>query len=432
MTPPPTSLSRRLTLAAVPLALLLAAGCGTKGAKPPRPQIPVTVAAVRRADVPYTLLANGLVTPIQSAAVGSQVDGIIASVAFREGQDVVRGQVLFQIDPRPYLAAYNQAVAAEHRDRATADNADREAARYTQLEAKDYATKEQADQQRAAAAVAHAALEADEAALATAKFNLDNTTIRAPISGRTGSLLVRVGNLVHAASTTPLVLINQIHPIQVRFTVPASELSLVQRYAVHAELPVIATPGPPLSRGSDTTLGDTPVSTQVGSTGGDKDPPSPGTAPRAVGPVVQGALAFIDNAIDTTTGTLLLKATFANPDGALWPGEFVATSLRLFVEKDALVVPAQAVITGQQGLSVYVVDSTGSALSRRVTVERSSGGLAVIASGLSLGERVVTEGQSRLAPGAKVALKTGAAAAAPAGQGDSTASGARHRGQHSQ
>jgi len=430
VTPLPTSLSRRLTLAAVPLTLILAAGCGTKGAKPPRPQIPVTAATVRRADVPYTLLANGLVTPIQSAAVGSQVDGIIASVAFREGQDVARGQVLFQIDPRPYQAAYNQAVAAEHRDRATADNADQEAVRYTQLEAKDYATKEQADQQRAAAAVAHAALEADEAALATAKFNLDNTTIRAPISGRTGSLLVRVGNLVHAASTTPLVLINQIHPIQVRFTVPASELTLVQRYAVHAELPVIATPGPPLNRGSDTTSGDTPVTTQVGSAGG--DPPAPGTALRTVGPVVQGTLAFIDNAIDTTTGTLLLKATFANPDGALWPGEFVATSLRLFVEKDALVVPAQAVITGQQGLSVYVVDSTGSALSRRVTVERSSGGLAVIASGLSLGERVVTEGQSRLAPGAKVALKTGAAAAAPAGKGDSATTGGRHRGQHSQ
>ncbi|HTS87475.1 MAG TPA: efflux RND transporter periplasmic adaptor subunit [Gemmatimonadales bacterium] len=392
---------------------LLAGACSRQAPKPARPTVPVTVTSVHHADVPYTIEANGLVAPMQTAAVAAQVDGIITQVGFREGQEVTRGQMLFQIDPRPYQAAFDQARANLTRDKASADNAAREADRYTVLETQGFATKEEADQQRAAASVAEATVTADQAALATARFNLDNATIRAPIPGRTGSLLVRVGNLVHASSGTPLVVINQIQPILVRFSVPSTELALIRRYAATGTLPVEARPGAPLAR-TDTAMGDRPAGTSLGRAGGDSTDPPRGRSPFTVGTVSRGNLSFIDNAIDTTTGTLMLKATFPNSDEALWVGQFVATSLRLFVEKDALVVPAAAVITGQQGLSAYIVDSTGAAQLRRVTVERTAGGVAIIASGLAEGDRVVTDGQSRLAPGVKVTLKTGTAAAVPA------------------
>lgn len=410
----PVSGPFRFTLSQVALGALLASACARQTEKSPRPTIPVTVASVRQADVPYTLQANGLVTPMQTAAVAPQVDGIITQVAFREGQEVTRGQVLFQIDPRPYQATYDQATANLARDKASAENAVREAQRYTDLESKGFATKEEADQQRAAAAVAQATVAADEAALESVRFDLDNATIRAPIAGRTGSLLVRVGNLVHAAGGTPLVVINQVRPILVRFSVPASELGLVRRYAAKAGLPVLATPGVALNRGGNTAVSDAPSATPLGRAATDSTDPPRARSAFTAGAAAQGTLSFIDNAIDTTTGTLMLKATFPNGDEALWVGQFVTTSLRLFVEKDALVVPAQAIITGQQGLTAYVVDSTGTAQLRRVTVERTAGGVAVIAAGLAEGERVVTDGQSRLAPGAKVTLKTGTAAAVPA------------------
>ena len=376
--------------------LVLAQGCTQKRARPGNQPVPVTLATARRTSVPYTTTANGIVTPLQTATVAPQVDGIVTQVTFREGQEVAAGQVLFRIEPRPYLAAYRQALAALARDSATAVNARREVVRYDSLAKKDFVTQEQADQFHSTAAAADATVKADREAIAAAKFNLDNTTIRAPISGRTGGLLVRTGNLVHAASGTALVLINQIRPILVRYAVPGADLPLIQRYGAGKPLPVTAVPGrSPAETESDTALGGGSAAIATPA-----DPP-PSQVLRVVA-AAQGTLTFIDNAVDTTTGTVMLKASFPNQDGTLWPGQFAAVSMRLFVEPNALVVPAGAVLTGQEGTYVYVVDSTNAAQQRRVAVERTAGGLAVISTGLKDGEQVVTSGQSRLTQGAAV------------------------------
>jgi RND family efflux transporter, MFP subunit len=296
--------------AALGLAALLASACSTKQDQRGRPPVPVSVAKVRTADVPYTIEANGVVIPSQSSAVTSQVEGIVQRVAFREGQDVVKGQVLFEIDSRPYLAAYRQASANLARDRANAENAQREAARYASLVQQDYVTREQADQQRANAAATAASAAATEAAVAAAKFNLDNTTIRAPISGRTGALLVREGNVVHASGSAPLVVINQISPLLVRFAIPATQLPLLQRYGSAGGLTVIAT------QSSGATTVDTSSGAGIGLSGGSDPggPPAASGPPTGVAPVATsalsaitqpeyGSLTFIDNAVDTTTGT---------------------------------------------------------------------------------------------------------------------------------
>jgi len=375
--------------------------------------VPVAVTSVRRAAVPYTIGANGTVYPIQTAAVASQVDGIVRRVAFHEGQDVERGQLLFEIDPIPYRAAYNQAVANLERDKATLANAQKEVARYDDLVTKDYVTKEQTDQIRANAGVAQATVMADSATVATAKFNLDNSSVRAPISGRTGALLVREGNLVHAAGSTPLVVINQIKPIYVQFAVPATNLPDIQKYGTTGSLPVTVSPTtgalPPSANANDQQT-DAPPGTSI----------SPGDPPRSNGangaptrsgpvtvnvPQTTGTLSFVNNAVDTITGTVLLKGTFGNMRGELWPGEYVATTLRLYVQQDALVVPQQAVLTGQQGSYVFVIDQSNTAQQRAIVVSRVADTLAVISRGLSEGEHVVTDGQSRLTQGAKVNVR---------------------------
>ncbi len=391
------------------LAALVAAACSKTKTQPQRAAVPVTVKQAVRAAVPYTIDANGLVMPTQLAQVAPQVDGIITRVDFREGDDVSRGQPLFQIEPSPYQAAYEQALAALARDSATAENDEREVFRYDSLVKQDYVTHEQADQIRATAAAAVATVKADRATVQTAAFNLRNTTVRAPIGGRTGALLVREGNLVHAAQNAPLVVINQIKPILVRFAVPGTDLPLIQRYSTHATpLAVTAVPSTPSS--ADTTTPSGAPGDPSGSPAYSSDTITMRQLP-AIPPAL-GTLFFIDNAVDTTTGTITLKATFDNTAGTLWAGEFVATSLQLFTEQHALVVPAQAVQTGQQGTYVYVVDSTGAARQRAVSVERVAGQVTVIASGLTEGERVVTDGQSRITPGAKVSILTAAAAVA--------------------
>jgi len=385
------------------------AGCSGRG-KTQRPAIPVVVAQARRQAVPYTVSASGVVMPMQTAVVAPQVDGIVTRVAFQEGRTVSRGQVLFEIQSQPYAAAYQQALAALARDQATAENARREAQRYQDLVKQDFVTREQADAENAQWRAAAATVVADSAQVANAKFNLDNTTVRAPIGGRTGSLLVREGNLVHAAGGTPLVVINEVTPILVRFAVPGSVLPLIQKYGGGTSLPVLATrPDSQSAALPDTTGGVDPLA----------PPGRLADAPAGIPPAggALGTLSFIDNAVDTTTGTVMLKASFANRDGSLWPGEFVSVVLRLFVEDSALVVPAQAVLTGQQGTYVYVVDSTGAARQRPVTVERSAGEVSVIRSGLRDGERVVSDGQSRLTPGALVTTRTGADSAAAAAPG---------------
>jgi len=408
------------------------ASCSKPQNRPQRPAVAVAVVTARRAPVPYTLDANGVVTPIQTAAVASQVDGIVTNVMFQEGQEVYKGQPLFQVDPRPYRNAYEQAVATLARDSATAANAKKQVSRYAQLVEQRYVTKEEGDQLEATSAASDAVVRADRAAVASARFNLDNTTIRAPISGKTGSLLVRIGNLVHANGTTPLVTINQVRPIMVRFAVPAAQLPLILQYGARGGLPVTAVPGgaaPSASFGDSTTAAPvdapaqlTPAGAPAG--GARHDPPNDPPPPTMLAATpTKGTLSFIDNAVDTTTGTVTLKATFDNTDGSLWAGQFAATTLRLFIEQNALVVPTQAVVTGQRGTYVYVVDGD-TAKQRPVSIERTAGGIAIVASGLSDGARVVTDGQSRLTPGARVMVRSpndsaggGAAAGQMGGRG---------------
>lgn len=357
------------TVRGIALAMCLVAAC-SKSDPPRQPSVPVSVATVKRTSVPYIVIANGVAEPMQTVAVEAQVNGILNRVTFAEGQPVQAGQILFEIDARPYVAVLEQARAQLARDEAQAANARRDAARYAALVKEGYVTSSQADQADATAASAAATVVADRANISKAALDVANCTIRAPISGRTGSLLVRQGNLVKANSIPPLVVINQIQPILVRFPVPQSQFPDIQRYY----------------RGGDALL--------VRAT------PSEGS-----GVPLTGTLTFIDNNVDSTTGTVLLKARFSNPEGSLWPGQYTNVTLQLYVDPNALTLPAPAVMTGQQGTYVYTVDSTGTAKQLPIKVSRSTDSLAVIASGLREGETVVVDGQSRLQPGSKVIIK---------------------------
>jgi multidrug efflux system membrane fusion protein len=279
-------------------------------------------------------------------------------IAFTEGGEVQRGQVLFELDPRPYRAALDQAIAALVRDSAQAANAVEEASRYQALAEKQYVTTQQYEQIRTTAASARASLAGSRAAVEAARLNLQYATIRAPITGRTGSLLLREGNLVRANASQPLVTINQIRPILVRFSVPAPNLPLLQEH-----------------RGKDVVIRAEP--------GGGGEPS-------------EGSLTFID------------KGRFPNDDGALWPGAFVNVRLQLYVEPNALVVPASAVVAGQQGSFVFVIQNDNSAATRAVTVSRTAGDYAIVNGDVQPGDRVVTDGQLRLRQGSKVQIKAAA------------------------
>lgn len=421
----PVRLSRK-SVGALGIALLLGA-CSKKAGKPPATDVPVVVVPASRADVPFEVQANGVVSPVNTSAITAQVDGLITKVYFREGQDVAKGAVLFQIEPRPYVAAYQAALANLARDKETSANAQKEVERYASLVKQDYVTHEQADQQKATAGAALATVQADEAAVENAKFNLDNTKIRAPIAGRTGGLLVREGNVVHAGGTTPLVVINQISPILVRFPVPSTDLPLIQKYGGSGTLAVTAIPGGARQTAQDTSGGP------PGMVDAPPDQAS-GVDPAAVNLLAQmapatGTIYFIDNSVDTLTGTVMLKASFPNTERMLWSGQFVSTTLHLFTEKNALVVPTEAVVTGQQGTYVYVVDSGSTAQQRKVSVERSEGNVSIITAGLRDGEQVVRSGQSRLTTGAKVKIASAAHNASPAG--DSSAHSGRGAGKGS-
>jgi membrane fusion protein, multidrug efflux system len=341
-------------------------GCAKKD-PPATPPVPVTVANVERRDVPFELAATGTVEPLQTVAVQAQVSGLLRRVAFREGDEVKRGQVLFELDSRPYQAALDQAQAILARDRAQAANAAQEAQRYESLVEKQYVTAQQYEQAKTTAAAGQATLAGSQAAVEQARLNLQYATIRAPIAGRTGSLLIQEGNLVRANATEPLVVINRLRPILVRFAVPANNLPLIQE---HLNKGVVVRAEP--------------------SGGGD---PS------------EGSLSFVDNAVDSTTGTILLKGRFPNDDGSLWPGSFVDVRLQLYVEPKALVIPNAAVVAGQQGNFVFVIQPDSSASTRPVTVSRTAGDLAIVSGELRPGDRVVIDGQLRLRQGSKVQIK---------------------------
>ncbi len=375
----------KTAILAVALAGAVAAGC-SRGGPPPKPITPVTVASAALATVPYSISASGVVEPLQTVAVQPQVTGPLLEVAFHEGDEVRKGQVLFRIDPRPYQATLAQAKAALERDRVQAENAAREADRYAALVTKGYVTQSQADQLRSAAAAQKAVVTADEAAVQAAKLNLDYCTITAPIAGRTGSLLVKVGNVVRVPNPTPLVVINQLEPVLVRFTVPGRTLADLQRVVRAGQQPQVTA---------------FPLATDSGA------------SPEAQ----SGRLEFMDNAVDTTTGAITLKASFANATRALWPGEFLSVSVQLYAQRNALTVPAAAVQQGQDGDYVFVVEN-GQARMTPVTVTRTVGEVAVIATGLAPGMQVVTDGQSRLFPGSGVVIR---------GPGGGRVPGQRHR-----
>jgi multidrug efflux system membrane fusion protein len=391
---------RALVLAAgVALALLPGAACSRKGkAAAAAETVPVMAAKVERRAVPLEVRAIGHVESLSTVAVKTRVGGEITEVAFREGQDVKPGDLLFSIDRRPYEAALSEARARLERDRALAKNSEESAARYAELVKKDFVTPQQYDEMKANAAAAQATVRADEASVKTAELNLSYCRIAAPIAGRTGSILVHAGNILKENDDRALVTINQIRPIAVSFTVPEGSLESIRaRYRAGEKLAVRATP-------SGATSPDA-LPTEASADDEGARVAAPGASGSGSSDSETGQLSFVDNAVDSATGTIRLKATFTNTSGTLWPGQFVNVVLALLTDPNAVVIPTQALQTGQQGQFVFVVKSDLTVEPRPVTVERTQGAYAVIAKGLQPEERVVTDGQLRLAPGSKVEIK---------------------------
>lgn len=365
------------------LALGVWGGCAQKKSAR-NVRVPVRVAATAEQPMPFVLTSVGTVEALRTASVGSQVGGVVTRISFREGDVVRAGQVLIQLDPRPFRAALDQARATLARDRARAETARLDAERSKRLFEETVLSEAEWDQKRAEAEALAATVRADSAAVATARLNLEYASIRAPIPGRTGRLAVNVGDYVRAATSEPLVTVLEPHPIRVRFTIPERDVPLLQRH---------------LREGPRVEI-------------------RPGSAaPR------EGKLIFVDNAVDPVSGTLLLKGEFANVDGTLVPGQFVDVRLVLYVAERAIVIPAQAVSTGQQGPYVYVVQADSTVAVRPVEIEHTQDELAVVRSGLKPGESVVTDGQLRLSPGARVVIR-----AAPAPPNGATAEAAPRAG----
>ena len=341
-----------------------------------RPPAPVVVATSEQKDVPIQVSAIGNVEAYQTVQIRSQVNGQIQEILFKEGEDVRQGQLLVRLDKRPFQADLDKAFGQQKRDEAQAENSRLQAERYSALEKQGVVSREQADQVRTQAKADASVVEADKAAVEAARVQLQYTDIFAPMDSRTGNLMMNRGNLIKANDTPYLVQLNQISPIYVTFTVPESVLGQVRQYSLSRKLTVFAYPK------------------------GETKP-------------AEGYLSFIDNGVDTTTGTVKLKATFANKDRRLWPGEFVDTVLQLSVEKNAIVVPTKAVQTGQQGEYVYVVTAQDTAESRPVKTGGSYQDLTVVSTGLKAGERVIIGGHLRVAPNAKVVVQSTAPTAPP-------------------
>src|SRR5712691_6375872 len=329
-----------------------------KGSKGP-PAIPVSVAQVAQEVVPFRLQAIGNVEAYSTVAVKARVDGQIVEVGFKEGEEARKGQVLFKIDPRPFEAALRQAEANALRDAA---------ARYQELLDKNFVSKEAYAQILTFALIAEATAKASQAALDNANLNLEYCNIRAPIEGYAGKIQIQMGNLVRANDVNSLVVINQVRPIYVNFSVPEQRLAEVREHMASRHLAVQA-----LAPGSDHAA-------------------------------ASGTLIFVDNAVDPSTGTIRMRARFPNKENLLWPGQFVNVSVRLFEQADAIIIPSKAVQTGPEGQYVYVVGEDMVADVRKITVERIDGERAIVASGLAKGEQVVTQGQLRLGPKTRVQI----------------------------
>jgi membrane fusion protein, multidrug efflux system len=340
------------------------------GRKPPPPKappsIPVDIATVQKADVPVYLEGLGTVQAFYTVTVTARVDGEIDKVAFREGQDVKKGDLLVQIDPRPYQAALGVAIATRAKDVATLDNARRDMERYSELAPEDLASKQTVDTQRALIAQLTAQLKGDDATIDNARTQLDYTTITSPIDGRTGIRLVDPGNIVRAASTTGMVVVTQLEPIAVIFTLPEEDFAALSTALTHG--PVAATA---LARDGSAEL-DT------------------------------GTVELIDNQIDQTTGTIKVKAILPNKQRHLWPGEFINMRVLSQTQRQVLTIPASALERGPDGMFTYLVQPDSTIKVVDLKLGQQTGDVVVVEQGLAAGDRVVASNQYRLQPGSLV------------------------------
>jgi multidrug efflux system membrane fusion protein len=357
----------------VSVALLFTiVGCGkgeTKVAAQGPTSVPVTIAIAEKKDMPVSVRSIGNVQAYQAVSIKSQINSQITEVHFKQGQDVKEGDLLFDLDRRQLEADLRRAQNSLLRDDAQAKNNRVQAERYAKLLKEGVVAQQQYDLAVSTAEASDAGVAADKDAVEYAKVQLQYTKIYAPISGRTGDLMVDLGNLVKA-NDVPLVTINQITPIYVNFSIPEQQLSDLKRYSNEGSLHVQAV------------------------IAGQADKP------------IEGKLSFIDNSVDANTGTIKVKGTFTNPDRRLWPGQFVDVVLTLTTQPNAIVIPSQAVQTGQQGQFVFVIKPDNTADMRPVTVKRTVGPESVIETGLQAGDRVVIDGQIRLIKGSKVEIKT--------------------------
>jgi multidrug efflux system membrane fusion protein len=339
--------------------------------KPPPPPVPVLVATVTEKTVPVDLKVIGNVEAYASVSIKSRLAGQLVQVNFQEGQDVKQGELLFVIDPRPYEAALRQVEANLARDKALANKAQADAGRYAELIRKQFVSQQDYDQAKATAESLGATVNAGQVAVQNARLNLSYCYIKAPITGRTGNLIANMGNMIKDNADTAMVVINQIQPIYVSFAIPEQNLAAVRKFMAAEKIKVEAI------------------------IAGQENNPE------------MGVLSFIDNTVDKTTGTILCKGTFTNEAKRLWPGLFVNVVVQLSSQPNAILAPSQAIQTSQEGQIVFVVKPDLTVEIRPVEVGRPIDGDVIITKGLKPGERVVTEGQLRLVPGALVSIKTG-------------------------
>jgi len=354
-------------------ALIFLTACGNKGAveaaADQRPAVPVVVSTVEQRDIPVQISAIGNVEAYQTVQIRSQVNGQIENIFFKEGDDVKKGQLLFQLDKRPFQADLDRALGTLQHDQAQAANSRAQSERYTALETQGVISREVAEQVRTQATADASAVAADKAAVEAARVQLQYTDIAAPIDARTGALLINKGNLVKANDTPFMVQLNQITPIYVTYTIPEIKLSEVRKFSTARRLKVFA-----YVKGQRVNA-------------------------------AEGELTFIDNGVDMQTGTVKLKATFRNQNRRLWPGEFVDVVMELSIHKNAIVVPTKAIQSGQQGDYVYVVTSDNKAESRAVQPVGTYVNLTLVSTGLKAGEHVIVDGVVRVAPNAPVLVQ---------------------------
>ncbi len=379
--------------AALVCVLFFAVGCQEK----PKPQRSTPVVATKpatRGPLPYVIVANGEVEANRTVSVQSLVSGMLVKVGITEGDEVKAGAMLFQIDPRPFRAELDRVRGLLARDQAQLVRARADSDRFSGLAKDGYITRQALDQAYADASALSATVAGDKASVEKAQLDLDNTTVRAPISGRTGQLAIKAGNLVRAQSDPALVVINELRPVLVRFSVTERDFQEMRKRAgLDKALAVKIT-----ANSGDTTQSAT------------------------------GELTFINNVVDRSTASVLLKARVANENRTLWPGQFVTVGLELSIDTAAITVPAEAVVTTAAGSFVYVVDSVSKAKRMTVKVGRQSGGIIQIDSGLVGGEQVIVEGQSRLTNGAKVEIRRNTSTAGSGGGRGRSAKGGGGRG----